>query len=344
MKTQSAWRALPLATVLWVASLGTVIANLQVNLSVKFILNADGTRPNGGIGSAAGFGGEVTHGNQVLSATGRGLQLVVVEYLDIQPPAPPGQPADYWFSLLARENRLTIESAARAEPATWRWHENAINIYVNNTDSGQCSFVGTGSAISLGASIKPGTVVHEVGHIFNLRHTHAGDYTDNPSTPPFALADLRDGDSLPQTAEDNPNIKNHDQLSEALFGHGYDAATPQEKGVVDSAFENVMSYHNENRLLPVQMDIWTLNALDARFALCSPRTWFVANAGSDAASGDNEGSPFATLARALTSASTSVGPVDDVIVLRSGTYTSPPDNLIGVACTLRATQGAVTIR
>jgi hypothetical protein len=36
--------------------------------------------------------------------------------------------------------------------------------------------------------------------------------------------------------------------------------------------------------------------------------------------------------------------VDDVIVLRSGTYTSPPDNLIGVACTLRATQGAVTIR
>jgi hypothetical protein len=158
---------------MWTASLGTATANLNVNLSVKFILNADGTRPNGGIGSASGFGGEVSHGNQVLSATGRGFRLVVVEYLDIQPPAPAGQSEDYWFKLPARENRQTIESAARADPGTWRWHESAINIYVNNTSSGQCAFVGSGSAISLGKSVAPGTVVHEIGHIFNLLHTHA---------------------------------------------------------------------------------------------------------------------------------------------------------------------------
>ena len=87
--------AIGLAVVAFVWSATTAKANLNVHLSVKFILNADGSRPNGGVGNAAGFGAEVTHGNQVLVATGRGYQLVVVEYVDIQPPAPNGQPSPW---------------------------------------------------------------------------------------------------------------------------------------------------------------------------------------------------------------------------------------------------------
>ena len=36
-----------------------------------------------------------------------------------------------------------------------------------------------------------------------------------------------------------------------------------------------MSYHEEDRLLPVQMDIWTLNANGDRKVFCHGRTWFV---------------------------------------------------------------------
>jgi len=318
-------------------------ADLQIVLSVKFILNSDGSRPQGGIGDAPGFLIEVMHGNQVLLQTGRGFGLIVVEYLDIQPTAPTGQPADYWFNLAARENRRTVENAARVDPATWRWNRSAINLYVNNSTSGQCSFVGDGSAVTLGKDIGAGTVLHEIGHIFNLLHTHAGDNDSNPSMPPFTLADLSDGDGLAETVADNPNITTKDQLCGALFGLTYNAATPQQRGVVDSSFENVMSYHNENQLLPGQMDIWSQNAIGSRLGLCRPRAWFVAFNGSDSASGATEARPFATLPRALLSAATSVGPVNDDIFLGDGSYFAPPGGVISTPCALRAPAGAVNI-
>ena len=108
-------------------------ADITVRLSVKFILTPGGTRPAAGnIGTTAGFDAEVSRGNRILAATGRGYSMQVVEYLDIQPPAPAGQDSDYWFKLDARSNRQTIENAALADQATWRWNGNAINLYVNN--------------------------------------------------------------------------------------------------------------------------------------------------------------------------------------------------------------------
>ncbi len=92
--------------------MATAVGQIQVRLSVKIIKNADGTRPGGSITTAAGFHAEVIRGNQILAETWRGYQLIVVEYLDIQPSAPPGQASDYWFNINARENRATIEFAA----------------------------------------------------------------------------------------------------------------------------------------------------------------------------------------------------------------------------------------
>ena len=72
-------------------------ADIEVNVSVKFIHNNDGpnTRPSGtgnavnsAIGTVAEFGQEVTYGNNILYATSRGYSLRVVEYLDITPPSP----------------------------------------------------------------------------------------------------------------------------------------------------------------------------------------------------------------------------------------------------------------
>lgn len=317
-----------LVIVMLASILPTAIADVRVNISVKVIKKPDGTRPIGGMADAAGFGGEVTHGNQVLNATGRGYQLVVVEFLDIQPAVPNGEAADYWFSLPARGNRQIFEDAAVADPTTWRWNPNAINFYVNDSGSGQCSFPGTGGTISLGKTIfATGTVIHEIGHFFNLRHTHLGDNNR-------IVGEWGDGDGLPDTLPDDPDA------SAADITARHPAETQQRR---DDLFFNVMSYHREDRLLPAQMDVWTIAALGPRLGFLSRRTWFVANGGSDAASGDNPGSPFATLSRALTSARTSVGPLDDDISLSSGTYTAPAGNVINTACTLRATGGAVRI-
>src|SRR5690349_7266804 len=155
----------------------SALADIRVRLSVKFIKNYDGTRPSfnpsATFGSAAtpgvpintsgSFAAEVTRGNNVRAVTARGFKLAVVEYIDIEPVAPAGQPANYWYTLDARSNVRTAENAAIADPTTWAWNPNAINVYVNNRSSGQCSFVGQGGTITLGGTVGPGTVLHETG-------------------------------------------------------------------------------------------------------------------------------------------------------------------------------------
>jgi hypothetical protein len=241
----------------------------------------------------------------------------------------------YWYNLPARSNRQTIETAALADQTTWRWHSGAINIYVNNTGSGQCSFVGGGSSISLGGSlVTQGTVIHEIGHFFNLSHTHANDPTC-PVAPPIQVAD---GDNLAETIPDH-NCLNRDSLSQSNFsGRVYAALTPAEQAQVDSSWLNVMSYHVEQILLPDQMDRWTTNANNPRLFACLGQTWFVAPFGSDGNSGTLPGAPFATIARAQASLELP----NDVILMRSGVYNAPA-NRLNVPATYCATRGPVFI-
>ena len=344
MKTSSVSSAVGLVIVLLALGLGTAIADIQVLLSVKFIKNWDGTRPSalpgeGGneIGTPDAFATAVTLGNQVLASTWRGYQLVVVEYLDIQPPAPSAQATDYWFNLPARSNRQNIENAAIADMATWRWNPNAINIYVNNSSSGQCSFVGEGGAITLGDPIFGlGTLLHEVGHVFNLRHTHAGDSDCSGGTNPLA-----DGDGIPETIPDDL-CRNRDGLSQGWYSRNYAALTPVEQDFVNTSWLNVMSYHQEEQFLPVQMDYWALSANGPRLGFCTGKMWFVANDGSDSilfGLGDHPWFPFATISRALASVIT----VNDVVLLRNGSFDAPPGGVISTPCTLRASGGPVTV-
>ena len=258
-------------------------------------------------------------------------------------------PPDHWYNLPARATRQYIETTALASQAVWRWNPGAINIYVNNSSSGQCSFVGSGGSISLG-NVGTGTVVHEIGHIFNLQHTHALDYATNTNPgaamppQPFTLSDLMDGDALTETANDNPNITTNNQLCQALFGKNYNGATTTdgERATVDSAFQNVMSYHTEAVLLPVQMDIWTQNANGARIGFCTGRTWFIANGGNNSSSGLTAALPLATVASGFAHVSTSTP--NDVVLLRAGSYAAPPGGVLSTPSTLRATRGEAIIR
>ena len=261
-------------------------------------------------------------------------------------------PADHWFNLPARATRQYIETTALASQAVWRWNPGAIDIYVNNSSSGQCSFVGSGSSISLGGQVGVGTVLHELGHIFNLQHTHALDNSTNtnPASGVFTIADLMDGDALTETAVDNPSITTNDQLSQALFGVPYNQppappgapfANAGQRAVVDSAFQNVMSYHTEAVLLSVQMDIRAQYANAARLAFCTGRTWFVANGGDNGAAGNTAAVPLATVAGRFARVATSTP--QDVVLLRAASYAAPPGGVLSTPFTLRAPRGEVTV-
>ena len=307
-------------------------ADIEIRVSVKFILNWDGSRPaNAGnidLSTAAAFDVEIAHGNRVLDATGRGYRLRVVEYIDVQPMAPIGQSPDYWYNLPARSNRQVIEDAAAADSATWRRNgAGALNIYVNNSSSGSCSFIGTGDSISLGSTIfTRGTVVHEIGHFFDLSHTHAGD-SDCSDPPPYALAN---GDGLSETVPDHNCYTTRAALMAAL--------PPELQAAVDTSWLNVMSYHQEEQLLDIQMDYWTSNANHARHAVCTGYTWFLATDHVDGfGDGLSTGQAFQTVEWARLFVTTA----DDILLFKTGAYAAPEP--LSTPCTLRATGGPVTL-
>jgi hypothetical protein len=320
-------------------------ADITVRISVKFVHKPDGIGPGAFYyGTAAGFETEITRGNQILAATGRGYRLQVMEYLDVQPPVPGGEPPDFWFNLKARDegNRRFIEGAAIADQTTWRWSANSINIYVNNSESGYCSFVGDGGAITLGNWFSTGSVLHEVGHFFNLRHTHDGDPDCNTFIPTAPLNSyLGDADGLVATTPDHACF-DQDQLGIATFDGSFVTLSAAQQARVNTSYFNVMSYHEKGQLLDDQMDIWTFWANSLRSGFCSGRTWCVdRNAGGCIVHDGNTlcmlgSGPFTVVRDGVNSAQ-----AGDIVLIRAGNYNEAMT--INKPVTLRASRGNVSI-
>jgi hypothetical protein len=330
-------------------------AEIEIRISVKFIHHPDGTAPGwlGGtwanISTYAGVAAEVARGNQVLAATGRGYRLRLNDtYANIQPLIPGDKPQDYWFNMDARANRQTMEDAAFFEYVwgdnVWVWSPDAINIFINNSRSGQCAFPANGGTISMGGSVGQGTLLHEIGHFFNLSHTHSGDPSCAvpgwvaPTTNAGLAALLTDGDGLVETIPDHP-CYTRDELSRANFGAVYASLTAAQRTAVDSSWQNAMSYHAENALLPIQMDHWAWNANLHRAWCLNGYTIFVSTTGRDEPEfievrGYAPIYPLATPAGAMSAVLTP----NDMVLFNGGTYTAPATPL-ATPCTLTATYG-----
>jgi len=205
-------------------------AYVPVRVSIKFILSSTGTRPAfGNLNTDEEILGEFDWGNTILSSNKSEFRLDRIQFVDL------AGVSQYYTASATSTNRDNLRADAIANPTTYLWRTDAINIYIN---------AGTGSAISKFppdndiilmnqyCGNTPSCILHELGHSLNLYHTH--------QLPSDECSDT--------IADDQDWTK--DQIALNNFGKTYANCTAAEQDQVDLVFNNVMSYHtSEPQLL-----------------------------------------------------------------------------------------------
>ena len=320
---------------------------IEIRVSVKFILDAAGKLPtrSGGYGaqgtpltSHQAVVDQFTRANQILANTGRGYHYRMTEILDISG-------VSQWFETAARDagNRNDLESAAIGDPGRYKWRTDSLNVYINNSGSGVCSFPGDHSLIFLGANAYDSLFCHEAGHFFNLKHTHEGESGCADNCGCGDTKNPGNSDSCADTLPDH-ECWGRDQISQGSFGPlNYNQLDDGRKYQVDNVFLNVMSYHlPQDRFTSDQLDRFTDAANSARNYAVTGHTRFVdRNNGCLLPDGSSScgflfGGPYHGVRDGVNNANG-----NDVVLIRPGQYKEP--GAYTRACTLRATRGWVTL-
>jgi hypothetical protein len=206
---------------------------------------------------------------------------------------------DPWFTVPPKGNGdvkdgeanikvLTDTATADAtSKATWKWHDDSVNIYLNNGSSGRCcgSFLNT---IFIGGSAYDELLIHELGHFLSLQHTH-GNFNEDGD-----LDDWNDGDGFSQTLADDPDATAADIAAQ------YPGAS---QATVDALSRNIMSYHQDendlDRFVWQQREamIETFN-IDKSYA-ASGKARIVNSDGDDSADGLTVDNRLETLQKAV---------------------------------------------
>jgi hypothetical protein len=226
---------------------------VRIRVSVKRVLGPQGELPGGKYGSEDEIERVIGKCNAALAASGAAWTLVLTEIADA-----PGAAA---FHSMSAGELADLEAQAKANPAAFAWRSNAVNIYVVDelTDAGGvCSFPTIGphrEAIAINSrSILGGSEgwLHEIGHYFNLIHTHEGDGV---------------ADTIPDPALPDPfDCGAHDQrflASAAQLGAG-------ERDTFNG-LHNIMGYHCDPLVLtPLQIVRMRRALLDYRGHVLEP--------------------------------------------------------------------------
>jgi hypothetical protein len=251
--------------------------------------------------------------------------------------------AGSWFTRSARTDdyRRQLEEAATVDAnsrAIWKWHDDSINIYINNSSSGSSEFPGNRSAITIGAGGYNTLILHEIGHFLGLLHTHT---TADGNESDTSVDDWGNGDLSDATLDDDKDA------TAAQINDRYDgipAGTPFfPQSVRDDLIFNLMSYHlPQDRFVWEQKDVLITNFNNNRAYCTTGRARFVQTGGNDGASGLSVTDRLATIGRGV---NLSISP-NDVVMIHAGTYNAGSQGLpltITQPLTLGAWRGPVTI-
>lgn len=294
-----------------------LLAEVQVRVSIKAILGPNDEWPSNS-GGSVNLNSEqevrdtIDFINSLLTRRGESFRLFLrgdtVHTVEGQ--------SDPWFTIAARDsgNRADLEATATASAAsraTWHWHDDSINIYINDTSSGVCAFPGGGNAILIGAQGYVELIIHEIGHYLSLRHTHNGDNDGD-------LNDWGDGDGFSETLDDD---------SDASAADINDRYPGQSQQVRDDLIFNIMSYHQpQDRFVWQQRQgiIETYNG--ARDSQASGEGRFVKSDGNDLFDGKSHFFRLKTLEKAdeLSTSSNDVMLLDGTQEVEDGTIFSKP--------------------
>ena len=300
-------------------------AQLELKVSVKFILSSSGARPPGGnLLTDTDVRRAFTNMNDLLDTFGRGYHFRITEIVDIA-----GHSEAYNVDVQTASE--IIQAAVNSNPTAFGWRNAAANMYINNDSGGGSAFSGM-VVVSHNSGYL--TILHESGHHFGLCHTQG---CGCQACADCALTDDEVGDTLPDR-----ECWTFDQIASHAFPAVYPNLSPAQTGMVSNTFNNVMSYHKDgtgNVLTTGQLDRMadTANSLVAS-SIVTGSTWFVdlnntctQRSGSSACM-NNTGGPFQTVAGGVNNAN-----AGDIVLIRPGHYNEPMT--ITKAITLRATRG-----
>jgi hypothetical protein len=333
-------------------------AQINVRISVKAVLNpATGMRQPGV--TEATFTNTVNGMNALLDNLGRGYRiqwngtLINVGGLN-QFNSGPSKYYNLDFHDEDNEGmKEQMDADAQADPVAFGWNSSAVNIYITRYGGANwnvCSFPSGGSIIivnGVAGYSTARTVLHEIGHYYNLSHTMNGQQflnsDDSSCTNRCDCAQVLGGgsDGVSDTALDN---ECWDSWLAVAQGNGYTAGgiTASESLATDRIWRNIMSYHGRHHndidiLTPGQLDRWTDTANSTRVNSVSGRTRFVDLGNLGIQIGTSQ-LPWKTVASGIAAASAGG---NDIVLIRPGSYDEPMT--VTKPLTLRATRGTAVI-
>ncbi len=315
---------------------------IDVRLSIKYILDSVGNRPPGTFSNETNLRNAFDQvNNRAMRRWNRGYRFVITEIQNI------ADQSEY-YNLTSDTLYRGLENEAEANPSAFFWRTNATNVFIVN------SFInnaGGGAAIpSLAsdagyelvvfiANTNPPDIIwpHELGHHFDLYHTF--DFSDQvgdtrPDPNPFQCAQAFQcpmGGSMECCCA--TKVANLDAVSGSW--------SPQEYN--DIRF-NTMSYHcnqtlDNTRLTGGQLDRWTDATRRYHLGETTGVTYFVDRNNLTSPPYDGYSTdPHRTLAGGVAAANPAGG---DIVLIRTGNYNEPMT--ITKPLTLRATRGTVNL-